>query len=198
MNIQKLFDVCDNDFAEMWQDGILLYNISLTEEEEGVNEKIPHEVFWSQLFEAFLDYLSTNYNNIRFCFTGSTCNKYKKDFEKFRADAVLDSNVKKLDKILSGVNEILAKVEGVTKSERVDAVSPGRCVIYVNVDEVFIKKGTSRNVAKDEVMELLRKTRSITVVNVGGEDEEEERGFSSDTDMYLDDISPNESEEDSS
>ncbi|KAJ2354202.1 hypothetical protein GGH92_000183 [Coemansia sp. RSA 2673] len=78
MNIQKLFDVCDNDFAEMWQDGILLYNISLTEEEEGVNEKIPHEVFWSQLFEAFLDYLSTNYNNIRFCFTGSTCNKYKK------------------------------------------------------------------------------------------------------------------------
>lgn len=78
MNIQKLFDVCDNDFSEIWKDGILLYNISLTEEEGDFGEKIPHEIFWSQLFEAFLDYLSTNYNNIRFCFTGSTCNKYKK------------------------------------------------------------------------------------------------------------------------
>ncbi|KAJ2757047.1 hypothetical protein GGI19_000343 [Coemansia pectinata] len=121
-----------------------------------------------------------------------------KDFEKFKVDAVLDSNVKKIDKILSGVDEILAKIDSVAKSERVESVNPGKSVIYINVDEVFIKKGTSRNVPMDEVIEMLRKSRSITVVNTGGDNDNEGTNFSSDTDMYLDDISPNDSEEESS
>lgn len=121
-----------------------------------------------------------------------------KDFEKFKVDAVLDSNVKKIDKILSGVDEILAKIDSATKSEKVESVNPGKSVIYINVDEVFIKKGTSRNVSIDEVIELLKKTRSVTVVNTGGDNDDEGTSFSSDVDMYLDDISPNDSDEESS
>ncbi|KAJ1946918.1 hypothetical protein GGF37_000817 [Kickxella alabastrina] len=78
MNIQKAFDVSDVDFSNIWNSGTLLINIALTEEESKFSDKIPHELFWSLLFEDFLVFMSSSFMGIRFSFTGSTSGKFKK------------------------------------------------------------------------------------------------------------------------
>ncbi|KAJ2674765.1 hypothetical protein GGI25_004228 [Coemansia spiralis] len=78
VNIQKIFNVKDDDFTNIWKDGVFLWNISLTQEEGEDESNIPHEVFWSLLFEALLEFLSTNYRNIKFYLSGSNSVRYKK------------------------------------------------------------------------------------------------------------------------
>ncbi|KAJ2486749.1 hypothetical protein IWW37_005499, partial [Coemansia sp. RSA 2050] len=122
------------------------------------------------------------------------------DFEKFKAGAVLDSNVRKIDKILSGVNEILSKIDDVGTSSRHEReVRPGHCIIYVNVDEALLKKGSSNNLTLDEVTELIKKMRNITVINAEEESSSDSDfpNFTPDLDIQLDDISPNDSDQES-
>ncbi|KAJ1958885.1 hypothetical protein EC988_000003 [Linderina pennispora] len=88
-NIQKIFKTKDNDFEEVWKQGALLCNISQTEEEPHDN-KIPHEIFWSLVFESLLKYLSLHHSNIVFCFTGSGGNKYKKFVDLSQGHAIVE------------------------------------------------------------------------------------------------------------
>lgn len=76
VNLQKTFKISSCDFSDIWNKGVLLYNVALTTEEDS-EIKIPHEIFWSRLFEKFVEYVCSNSSGVTFCLTGATCGEYK-------------------------------------------------------------------------------------------------------------------------
>ncbi|KAJ2473838.1 hypothetical protein GGI02_000560 [Coemansia sp. RSA 2322] len=109
-----------------------------------------------------------------------------KDYLTFTGGIKAESVSDKLDDVREGVREILSKMEGIRQegSSKVGTVNPGESLIYVNVDDIFIGKGRNTNVSADDAIELIKRMKNITVVNMGGIPNNP--GFSSDIDIESD------------
>ena len=77
-NILKAFSKARTDnFNELWEEGVILMNLSLTEEEEHPL-KISHKTMWSRFIESLLGYVSrSSQKGLIFIFTGASGMEYK-------------------------------------------------------------------------------------------------------------------------
>lgn len=106
INLQSAFpQISIDNFDKLWIRGIMLFNVALTEEQEH-RYKIPHDIMWSLLFEKFLIYMSGNFKNINFIFTGLLHNKYMKNIDLLRghktikAPYITDANFSEISNIV--------------------------------------------------------------------------------------------------